>query len=101
MSLQRLILFLLITALVGISAYLTVTLMSTHREYQVQRSKLAETEMQLAQLRKDREEREAYLRAILNDPEFVERVVRERLGYIQAGEVLYRFDGFGEDRRTR
>lgn len=83
----------LIFALVALSAYLTVNLMSTHREYQTYRQKLVETEQRLEYLRKEREEREAYLRAMLDDPEFVERVARERLGYIQPGEVIFRFDG--------
>jgi cell division protein FtsB len=32
-----------------------------------------------------------YLARLLEDPEFLERVVRERLGYARPDELLFRF----------
>jgi cell division protein FtsB len=50
-------------------------------------------ETELADLRMQREQREAYLRLVLSDPEFLERVVRERLGMVKPDETVFRFDG--------
>ena len=48
-------------------------------------------ENRLSELRKEREAKEAYLRAFINDPDFVERVIRDRMGYVAPGEVVFRF----------
>lgn len=88
----RLILSTLILVLIGLSTYLFMELMSTRREYQAFKERHMEAQHRLQVLREERDQREAYLRAFLNDPEFVERVVRERLGYVQPGEILFRFE---------
>lgn len=88
----RILLSTLILVLIGLSAYLFMELMSTRREYQAFKERHVEAQQRLQVLREERDQREAYLRAFLNDPEFVERVVRERLGYVQPGEVLFRFE---------
>ncbi len=88
----RFLLTALILVLLGVSTYLFLALMSTQREYQAFRERHADAELRLQVLRAERDKREAYLRAFLNDPEFVERVVRERLGYVEPGEVLFRFE---------
>ncbi len=36
--------------------------------------------------------RENYHRHLLENPEFVERVVRQKLGYARPGELLFRFE---------
>ena len=36
-------------------------------------------------------QKEAYMARLIDDPEFLERVVRERLGYARPDELLFRF----------
>ena len=41
--------------------------------------------------RKEFAQKEAYMTRLIDDPEFLERVVRERLGYARPDELLFRF----------
>tara|TARA_R100000027_G_scaffold67657_1_gene67518 strand:- start:3148 stop:3399 length:252 start_codon:yes stop_codon:yes gene_type:complete len=47
----------------------------------------AEIEVQKAEYDRQR----TYYRRLMNDPEFLEAVVRERLGYVREGEIIFRF----------
>ena len=89
---SRILLILLIVVLSGVTTGLVLVWSQTRREYVAFEQRLEETSAHLASLRAEREAKEAYLRAFLNDPEFVERVVRERLGYVGPGEIIFRFD---------
>ncbi len=89
---SRILLVLLIVVLSGVSTGLVLVWNQTRRELVAFEQKRADTELRLAELRKEREAKEAYLRDFLNDPDFVERVVRERLGYVGPGEILFRFE---------
>lgn len=81
----------LILLLFGVMAALGFSWVRTNREYTAFLERQRDTQARLDRLREEHEQREAYLRAFLQDPEFVERVVRERLGYVKPGETLYRF----------
>jgi cell division protein FtsB len=37
------------------------------------------------------QQKEAYLTRLIEDPEFLQRVARERLGYSRPDELLFRF----------
>lgn len=65
------------------------------REHTAAREREARLQAQLATVRAERESKEAYLRQFLDDRAFVERVVRERLGYVGPGEVIIRFEAPG------
>ena len=86
------LLLLLIVLLTSVTAGLIVVWSQTRREYLAFEERRQRAEEQLATLRVEREAKEDYLRAFLNDPEFVERVIRERMGYTAPGEILFRFD---------
>jgi cell division protein DivIC len=67
-------------------------ILQTHREYSNFKARENRIELKLIQARKEFDQKEAYLNRLLEDPEFLERVARERLGYSRPGELLFRFD---------
>lgn len=89
---SRILLILLIVILSGVTTALFLVWSQTRREYANFELRRAEAEVRLATLRKEREAKEEYLRAFLSEPEFVERVIRERMGYIAPGEIVFRFE---------
>jgi len=85
----------LIIMLLGMLGILVVffggMLLKTHREFQNFKERQFRIESKLIQARKEFREKEAYLNRLLEDPDFLERVVRERLGYSRPDELLFRF----------
>lgn len=65
--------------------------LKTHREYQNFKARENRIEAKLIQARKEFAQKEGYMARLIDDPEFLERVVRERLGYARPGELLFRF----------
>ena len=65
--------------------------LKTHREYQNFKARENRIEAKLIQARKEFAQKEAYMARLIDDPEFLERVVRERLGYARPDELLFRF----------
>jgi cell division protein FtsB len=89
---SRILLLLLLVIISVVSTGLFIVWTQTRREYaQFEQTRL-EAEARLLSLRKEREAKEAYLRSFLGDPEFVERVIRERMGYVGPDETLFRFE---------
>jgi len=89
---SRFLLFVLIVLLSVTCTGLFMVWSQSRREYEAFEEKRAEFEARLQELREERESREAYLRAFLSDPDFVERVIRERMGYVGPGEIVFRFE---------
>jgi len=85
----------LVLMLMGMLCVLVVffgsLVLKTHREYQNFKERENRIEAKLIQARKEFAQKEAYLSRLLDDPEFLERVVRERLGYARPDELLFRF----------
>ncbi len=85
----------LVLMLMGMLCVLVVffggLVLKTHREYQNFKERENRIEAKLIQARKEFDQKEAYLARLLDDPEFLERVVRERLGYARPDELLFRF----------
>jgi cell division protein FtsB len=88
---SRILLILLIVALSGVTTGLVLVWTQTRREYVAFEEKRQGMETHLVELKKERESKEAYLRAFINEPDFVERVIRDRMGYVEPGEVVFRF----------
>ena len=65
--------------------------LKTHREFQNFKARENRIEAKFIQARKEFAQKEAYMTRLINDPEFLERVVRERLGYARPDELLFRF----------
>ena len=51
-----------------------------------------ELEKQLSHLKGKISQREKYLNLVLHEPDFLERVVRQKLGYARSEETIYRFE---------
>ncbi|MDP0499277.1 MAG: septum formation initiator family protein [Verrucomicrobiota bacterium JB022] len=88
----RLIVGLLVGLLVLVVMMVGTVWLQAHREYKFQEQRAQAAETRLAELRSERAQRETYLRLVLEDPKFLERVVRERLGYVRPNETLFRFE---------
>ena len=85
----------LVLILMGMLSVLVVFLgglvLKTYREYRNFKEREYGMEAKLLQVRKEFDRKEAYLARLLDDPEFLERVARERLGYARPDELLFRF----------
>jgi cell division protein FtsB len=89
---SRFLIIVLISLLSAVSTGLVIVWAQTQREYANFERKHQDTQERLTAMRAEREYKEAYLRAFLNEPEFVERVIRERMGYVEPGDIVFRFE---------
>jgi cell division protein FtsB len=62
------------------------------RELDHFKNREGELRQQLANLQVQLESREEFLQRLQNDPDFLDRVVRQRLGYARPDELIFRFD---------
>ncbi|MGC6424496.1 MAG: FtsB family cell division protein [Lentimonas sp.] len=88
---ERAIVLMLVGMLIILIVFFSGLILQTFREYKNFRAREVRIEAKLTQARKEFEQKEAYLARLLEDPEFLERVVRERLGYSRPDELLFRF----------
>jgi cell division protein DivIC len=75
----------------GCMVFFLSALLGTYREYEHFQERERRIAADLEQARHDFASREAYFYRLLNDPEFLERVARERLGYARPDELVFRF----------
>lgn len=96
-TLTRTITWLLSAVLLGLSIFFGVLLSQTWREYQHIQTLEQDAIAELDQLREEYARKDTYLMRLLDeqDPEFLEQVVRERLGYLRPGEVRFRIEDGG------
>jgi cell division protein FtsB len=92
MTVNRLFLLVYAAVFLALSVFAGVFFYRTYGEFlnlkaqEVEnRQRLAETEMHLAEQRD-------VLDRLRNDPAFVERMIRDRLGYARPDEVVFRFE---------
>jgi len=83
--------YLLSAVLVLVIAVMGTSLLRTYREYSAFKHKETELAIQLESKRAELRERQEYLRMVLDDPDFIDRVVREKLGFTKPNEKVYRF----------
>lgn len=82
----------LVVVLCLVTASTVALLLRPYREYQVYKMREQAYAERVEAARVELKQREEYLQLVLNDPEFLERVVRERLGYVRENEQIFRFD---------
>ena len=87
---ERVIIATLVGALLLLIIFFSSLILQTHREYKNFKARELRIEEKLIQARKELEYKEMYL-SLLDDPDFLERVARERLGYARPDELLFRF----------
>ena len=90
-GLQKFILSACSCLLAAVVVAFGIVLHQTYQEYRIFQKREMTYDAQLAQLQSDIAAKEEYLDKIQQDPVFLERVVRERLGYARPGDLLYRF----------
>ena len=85
----------LMLMLIGLLSVLVVffggLVLKTHREFGNFKDLENRVEAKLIQARKEFAQKEAYLMRLMDDPEFLERVARERLSYARPDELIFRF----------
>lgn len=86
------VLGLLVLVLVAVTTSFATVLLQTYREYQHAAAREAEIQAEIVRLREAQAYREKYLRLMLDDPQFLERVVREKLGYVGPNETVFVFE---------
>lgn len=86
------VLGLLILVLIAVTASFATVWLQTFREFRHLESREAKLKAEFVALQRERTRKEAYLRLVLEDPAFLERVVREKLGYVRPDETIYLFD---------
>ncbi|MGK0309684.1 MAG: cell division protein FtsB [Lentimonas sp.] len=86
----RVILATLVGTLLFLVIFFSSLILQTYREYKNFQERELRIEEKLTQARKELEYKEMYL-SLMEDPDFLERVARERLGYARPDELLFRF----------
>lgn len=75
----------------GCMVFFVTALLGTYREFEHFQERERRITAELEQTRTEFAQREAYIYRLLNDPDFLERVARERLGYARPDELVFRF----------
>jgi cell division protein FtsB len=90
--LAKIVIVLLVIVLCFFIASSIAVLLRPYREYRVYQMKEQDyiEKVKTAEIRL--EDRKEYLELIQNDPDFLEHVVRERLGYVRDNEQVFRFE---------
>ena len=71
--------------------FMGTALLRTYREYRTYRVREVELTAQLEAKQAELRQRQEYLRMVLDDPEFIDRVIREKLGFARPSEKVFRF----------
>ncbi len=90
--LPRIILILLSGTLCLIIFSIAMVLMQTSREYKNFKVRELQYEQRLLLAHKEFQAKEDYVNRMLNNPESLERLVREKLGYARPDEMIFRFE---------
>lgn len=91
-KLEKVVLFLFFSLLVTAVTFLTVLFRQTQREHATIDARQAFYEQRVAEAETKLKEKEDRLRRIHYDPPFIERTIRQRLGYVKPEEILIRFE---------
>ncbi|MFP4540577.1 MAG: FtsB family cell division protein [Opitutales bacterium] len=83
---------LLLVVLAAVTISFGTVILQTYREYRHLQTRESALRVELQALRREQAQREEYLRLMLEDPSFLERVVREKLGYVRPDETVFLFD---------
>lgn len=92
MDTRRIITVLYFVLLTGCGVWAGGLFIEARGEYLELKQVQAAGEARLTAAKARLAEQERILERLRNDPAFVEKVVRQRLGYARPGEVIFRFD---------
>ncbi len=88
----KILFFILMGVFCVICGVYSTIFVRTYRQYNCLSGQQDRYESSIRCASKQIKKREYYLNKIIQDREFLDHVVRERLGYVQPGEILFRFD---------
>jgi cell division protein FtsB len=88
---ERVVLLMLAGALLILIIFFGSILLQTQRELSQFQERETRLETKLRQAEVEFNQKEGYLGRLAEDPEFLERVARDRLGYTRPDEILFRF----------
>ncbi len=92
MDTRRLIILVYFVALSGFGVWAGSLFYEARQEYDALKQAQAATEAKLAAAKPQLAEQQRVLERLKNDPAFVEKVIRRRLGYAAPGDLIFRFD---------
>lgn len=75
---------------------MTVLFRQTYREYTTTQTRETYYQESLAEAEAKLKAKEENLHLLRHDPDFIERTIRQRLGYSRPGELIFRFEDFEE-----
>jgi len=91
MSIGRLLATFYAVLFLALSLFAGISFVQTYQELKNLRAQEAESRRRLADAEERLKEQERYLAQLSSDPEFVENVIRKKLGYAHPSEVVFRF----------
>jgi cell division protein DivIC len=89
---RRLIILLYFVGLTGFGIWAGNMIGEAYTEYGLLKRTQVAAETKLAAAQTRLAEQQRVLERLKTDPGFVEKVIRERLGYARPGELIFRFD---------
>ncbi|HND62444.1 MAG TPA: septum formation initiator family protein [Opitutaceae bacterium] len=92
MNLRRFIFALYLTLFVGISVTSGVFFWQARAEFEQLKQREAQSRRRLAEAEARLKEQERIIERLRTDHEYVEKVIRRRLGYAKPDEFIFRFE---------
>lgn len=90
--LGKVLFYIYLAVFAGLSVFFCIFLQQTYREYTTLKHRQEQYTRQVEQAEQELAYKKHYYENLHNNPEFVERVVRQKLGYAKPGEILFRFE---------
>lgn len=91
-SLEKFILFLFLGLFAVAGFFMSLLFLRTHRELATIDERRAQSEIKLAEEEAKLKEKETTLHQLRNNPAFVERAIRERLGWAHPSDRIFHFE---------
>ena len=91
MSLGRFLATLYAIVFLALSLFAGISFVQTHQELDNLKAQQNEAQQRLALAERDLRDQEKTLEQLRTDPQFVETMIRRKLGYARSGELVFRF----------
>ncbi len=92
MNWPKLVSGLFVLLFAGIALCAGLFFLQMHRELTAQRTQEAANDLRLKEAQAKLAEQQKYLDRLQHDPALIESVIRKKLGYVRAGEFVFRFE---------
>lgn len=92
MNPRTLIATLYLVLFLGLGGGAAALFLDANREYKQLKQAEADGQRRLAEAQKRLADQQKILERLKSDPEFVEKVIRQRLGYAKPGDYVFRFE---------